>query len=195
MAGRRQVHSLNGLVVMEMALALVLLTSAGLLAKSLAYLQHRDLGYRTDGVLTFRMPLPLSRYTSNAARARFWDSLLAQLAAIPGVLSVAASDSIPMGGAYVAAPVKVEGEDSAPDLADVTIRGAVVTLDYFRTMGIGLRAGRSFTAGDTAGAEPVAIVNEAFVRKVLHGRPPIGTRLRCAAESFYEKARNISWAR
>jgi putative ABC transport system permease protein len=177
-AGRRQVRSLNGLVVMEVALAVVLLTFAGLLMKSLAHLSHTGLGYRTDRVLTFRMPLPSSRYATDAARLRFWDTLLAELTAVPGVLSAAASDSIPMGGTFNGAPVEIEGETNRRDWADVMTRDAVITPDYFRTMGIGLRAGRTFTADDTARAGTVIIVNEAFVRKLLHGRAPIGTRVR-----------------
>jgi putative ABC transport system permease protein len=177
-AGRRQVRSLNGLVVMEIALSVVLLTFAGLLAKSLTHLLETNLGYRTDHVLTFRVPLPASRYRTAAARIQFWDTLLPQLAAVPGVLSAAASDSIPLGGTFNGAPVEVEGQTNHRDWADVTTRGAIVTPDYFRTMGIGLSAGRTFIAGDTVGAEPVVVVNEAFVRKLLPGRTPIGTRVR-----------------
>jgi predicted permease len=178
LAGRSQVRSLNGLVVMEVALAVVLLAFAGLLIKSLAHLAHTDLGYRTERVMTFRLPLPASRYTTNAARLQFWDTLLPQLATVPGVLSAAASDGIPMGETFFGGPIEVEGETDHGDLADVTTLGAVITPDYFRTMGIGLRAGRTFTATDTPGREMVVIVNEAFVRKQLHGRASIGARLR-----------------
>lgn len=182
-AGRRQLRSLHGLVVIEVALAVVLLTFAGLLVKSLAYLQHTDLGYRTDGVLSFKVPLPSSRYSTQAARLGFWDTLLVQLATVPGVLSVAASDSIPMGGTFVAAPVQVDGTNHS-DAADGATRGAVVTPDYFRTMGIRLLAGRTFNAADTTAAEPVAIVNDVFVRKLLHGRPAVGARIRFGMQSL-----------
>jgi putative ABC transport system permease protein len=177
-AGRRQVRALNSLVVMEIALAVVLLTFAGLLVKSFAYLLHTGLGYRTDHVLTFRMPLPSSRYRSDRARLQFWDKLLPQLAAMPGVVSAAASDGVPLGGTYSGMPVEVEGQADRRDWADVMVRAASVTPDYFRTMGIPLLAGRGFNAGDTAEAEPVAIVNEAFLRKLMPDASPLDKRVR-----------------
>ena len=177
-AGRQQVRALNSLVVMEIALAVVLLSFAGLLTKSFAYLLDTNLGYRTDRLLTFRMPLPSSRYRNDQARVQFWDKLLPQLAALPGVVSAAAADSIPLGGTWTGTSVEVEGQTSRRDWVDVMVRGASVTPDYFRTMGIPLRAGRGFTAGDTAEAEPVAIVNEAFVRKLIPGGSPLDKRVR-----------------
>ena len=178
LAGRRQVRSLNGLVVMEIALAVVLLTFAGLLTKSFAYLLHTDLGYRTERLLTFRMGLPSFRYKDGTARARFWDNLQPQLAALPGVVSVAASDGIPLGGTYSASPLEVEGRAASRDWTDVASRTSSVTGDYFRTLGIPLKAGRGFSAADTAGAELVAVVNEAFGRKLMPGESPLGRRIR-----------------
>lgn len=175
-------RALNGLVVMEIALAVVLLTFAGLLTKSFAYLLHTNLGYRTDRLLTFRMPLPASRYKNDEAILRFCDRLLPQLAALPGVVSAAASESVPLGGTYSGTPVEIEGQTSHRDWAEVMTRSADVTPDYFRTMGIPLRAGRAFDASDTAGAEPVAIVNQAFVRKLMPGQSPLGARVRLDKE-------------
>ena len=177
-AGRQQARALNSLVVMEIALAVVLLTFAGLLTKSFAYLLHTDLGYRADGLLTFRMALPSSRYKNDRARVKFWDKLLPQLAALPGVVSAAASDGVPLGGTYDGTPVEVEGLTPARDWAEATTRDSTVTSDYFRTIGIPLRAGRAFNAGDTAEAEPVAMVNETFVRKLMHGASPLGKHVR-----------------
>jgi hypothetical protein len=131
-AGRQQVRSLNSLVVMEIALAMVLLTFAGLLAKSFTYLLHTNLGYRTDRLLTFRMPLPSSRYRTGQARVQFWDKLLPQLTALPGVASAAAADSVPLGGTYDGKSVEVEGQTGGRHWADVMFRDASVTPDYFR---------------------------------------------------------------
>lgn len=180
--GRGQVRSLHALVVAEMALAVVLLSMAGLLIRSFVNLRGNDLGYRPEGVVTFKTALPASRYPAVAARVRFWDTLLAQLAAIPGVQSAAGSDSIPLGMTYAAAPVQVEGEDGRP--SGIVTRGAVVTPDYFRTLGIEVRAGRTFDDGDLGTAAPVAVVNEAFVRKMPQGRPAVGTQLRFAQRSL-----------
>jgi putative ABC transport system permease protein len=177
-AGRRQGRSLNCLVAAEIALALVLLTFAGLLAKSFSYLLDTSLGYRTDRLLSFRMPLPGSRYRSDQARLQFWDNLLPRLSALPGVVSAAAADGIPLGGTMWGAGIEVEGDAGKHDWADVTAYGASVTPDYFRTMGISLTAGREFARADTAASEPVAMVNQAFVRKMLPGRTPLDTRVR-----------------
>jgi predicted permease len=177
-AGRRQVRSLNSLVVMEIALAVVLLTFAGLLTRSFAQLMRADLGYRTDHLLTFRMSLPSSRYKTEQARLQFWDKLQPQLAALPGVISTAAADGFPLSGTYSAGPIEIEGHAAPRDWTDVSARESSVTADYFRTFGLPLRAGRAFTAGDTAEAEPVAIVNEAFVTRLMPGESPLGKHVR-----------------
>jgi len=177
-AGKRQVRTLNGLVVGEIALAVVLLTFAGLLTKSLAQILRADLGYRTDHLLTFRMPLPSSRYKDDQACLQFWDKLRPQLEALPGMISVAASDGVPLGGAASYNPMEIEGRSAAREWAQADGRWSIVTGDYFRTIGIPLRAGRTFNGGDTASAEPVAIVNEAFVRKFLPGENPLDKHAR-----------------
>jgi putative ABC transport system permease protein len=184
LAGRRQVRSLSSLVVMEVALAVVLLTFAGLLTKSFAYLLHTDLGYRTDRLLTFRLSLPSSRYKGDEARLEFWDKLQSRVAALPGTVSVAAADGTPLGGTYSAGPVEVEGHAAARDWTDDSARYAAVTAEYFRTLGISLHAGRAFDAGDSASAEPVAIVNEAFVRRLLPGQNPLGKHVRQSGQSW-----------
>jgi len=178
MAGKGQVRSLNWLVMGEIALAVVLLTFAGLLTKSMAYLLHADLGYRTDHLLTFRMSLPSSRYKDSQARLQFWDRLQTELAGLPGMVSVAASDGVPLGGTYSSNPMEVEGRATPRDWAQADSRCSAVTGGYFRTVGIPLRAGRVFDEGDTAAAEPVAIVNEAFVRKFLPGENPLDKHAR-----------------
>jgi len=183
-AGRRQGRSLNSLVVMEIALAVVLLTFAGLLTKSLAHLLQTNLGYRADHLLTFRMSLPSSRYRGDQARVQFWNRLGPELAALPGVISIAAASGVPLGGTYSAAPLEVEGRAAARDWTEATARIASVTADYFRTIGIPLRAGRGFAAGDTAGTEPVVIVNEAFLRSFLPGESPLGRRVRLTGEPW-----------
>ena len=177
-AGRRQLHSLHALVVMEVALAVVLLTFAGLLTQSFQRLLETDLGYRTDRLLTFQMPLPTSRYGTDAARLAFWDALLPQLAAVPGVLSVAASDSIPLSGTYGGGPVEVEGRARSQDARDMHARAALVTPDYFRTMGMPVVLGEGFRADGSDGDERVVVVNEAFVRAMLPEDPPVGARVR-----------------
>jgi len=183
-AGRRQVRSLNSLVVMEIALAVVLLTFAGLLTRSFAHLLHTDLGYRTDQLLTFRMALPSVRYKDANSHIQFWDKLQPQLAGIPGVVSVAAADGIPLGGTYSGESLELEGQAASRDWTDVSSRISEVTEDYFRTMGIPLRAGRAFEAADNATSEPVAIVNETFQRKLMPHASPIGKHVRIGSDKW-----------
>jgi len=183
-AGRRHARSLHGLVVIEIAMAVVLLTFAGLLTKSFARLAGTDLGYRTDRLLTFRMALPRSRYRNDDAKVRFWSQLEPQLAAAPGVISVAGASSVPLGETYTGDTVEVQGQAAARDWTDIASRIAVVSTDYFRTFGIGLRAGRVFTAADNAKAEAVTIVNETFARKRMPGENPLGKYVRLSNEPW-----------
>jgi predicted permease len=176
--GRGQERALNGLVIGEIALAMVLLTFAGLLVRSLVGLLHVDLGYRTDHVLTVRLPLNSPKYRKDEALVQFCERLLPQLAALPGVTSVAAASGIPMGGTFGGNEAEVEGEPENRDWADASTRIGTVTPGYFQTMGIALHAGRDFNASDTTGSEPMMIVNEAFVRKMMAGQNPIGKRVR-----------------
>lgn len=184
-AGRRQARSLNALVAMEIALAVVLLTFAGLLAKSFTYLLHTDLGYRPERLLTFRMPLAASRYRTDQQRVQFWQTFLPQAAAVPGVVSAAASDSIPLGGTYSGVPVEVEGQTGHRDWRDIMVRAASVTPQYFRTMGMRIEAGREFNAGDTASSGPVAIVNQEFLRNLMPEGNPVGRHV----EDVYGQAK------
>ena len=187
-AGKRQMRSLNALVVTEVALSVVLLAFAGLLVKSFKNLLDTNLGYRTDRLLTFRASLPASRYPPGAKHRQFWETLQSQVEAIPGVLSTAASDSLPLGagGAFSRPPVEVEGRAAPREGARERTLVAVVTPDYFRTLGIPLRVGRTFDDSDTADAEPVIVVNEEFARTLLPGRAPLGARVRFG---------NRAWAR
>ncbi len=176
--GLKQARSLSGLVVLEVALAVALLGFSGVLAKSFLRLWETKVGYRTDQLLTFQLTLPDARYPTPASRRQFWEALLERVRQLPGVESAAASDSIPLGGTLMRAPMAVEGQPSPRNPWDLSARGALVTPDYFRTLGLPLRAGRYFNLHDEGVGEPAVVVNEAFVRQLLRDRPAIGTRVR-----------------
>ncbi|MCB9384533.1 MAG: ABC transporter permease [Bryobacterales bacterium] len=182
-SGNRQMRSLHLVVVAEVALAVVLLTFAGLLSRSFVHLMQTDLGYRTERLLTFQIPLPAAHYRTAAQRKQFWDTLLPQLQAIPGARSVAASDSLPLSGRFMSAPFEVEGQNRPANPMEASARGLVVTSGYFQTLGIELRRGRLFDDHDAASNETALVVNEAFARKLLPGREPIGARVRFAGAS------------
>jgi predicted permease len=168
---------LQSLVVAEIALAVALLACAGLLVKSFTRLLHVDLGYIACRVLTFRLAPP-SRYRNDPQVAQFCRTLLTKIGSLPGVISVSAGDSIPMGGTFTGGDASVEGRPDNREWADASVRYAVVTPAYFQTIGLPLRRGRGFEATDTAESEPVMIVNEAFLRKLMPDGSPIGVRAR-----------------
>ena len=164
----------KGLVVLQTAISLLLLISAGLFGKTLLNLTKVDLGIRTDHLLTFGLAPKLNGY-SEERTAQLYRDLRERLAALPGVTSATAARVSAIGGGSSSGNMTVEGFTPKGD-GDDESRFNEVAPDYFRTMGIPLVAGREFTDADRAGAPKVAVVNEAFVRKFIAGRPAIGTQ-------------------
>ncbi len=175
--GRRRI--LNGLVVAEIGLALVLVVGAGLLMQALGAVVRVDPGFRAENVLSFRLSLPPLKYGDDAAQIRFFDELLRRLEALPGAASAAAVKNPPLGG-HSGYFFEVRGAPAPdPDAPSPVVVQRIVTPEYFRTMGITLLSGRGFSAGeDRASSPPVAIVNETFVRQFLGDSDPVGQRIR-----------------
>ena len=165
----------QGLVILQTAISLLLLISAGLFGKTLLNLTKVDLGIRIDHLLTFGLTPKLSGY-SDERTAQLYHDLRERLAAQPGVSSATAARVSAIGGGSSSGNMTVEGFTPKGD-GDDESRFNEVGPDYFRTMGIPLVSGREFTASDRAGAPKVAVVNEAFVRKFITDRPAIGTRV------------------
>jgi len=165
------------LVFTEVALALVLLVSAGLLARSFWTLSHVDPGFRTERLLSSNVAIPGTRYPTPDSRRAFVTQALDRLQAIPGVARVAAVNRLPLGGANVLTNVEIEGQPQRE--GPVSMDRRVITDTYFTTLGIPLRSGRAFEAVDRAEApEPVAIVNETVVRRFWASGDALGGRLR-----------------
>jgi putative ABC transport system permease protein len=168
----------RALVVAEIALTLTVVTGAALVVKSLVRVQREDPGFRPDGVLSFRAVLPDSPYDDDNQLSAFLARLETRLRALPGVTSVAYSSSLPPNLLYFSNNYTIEGE--LPDHAgsDGVAEWNVISADYFRALGIEVARGRAFSTADRAGAPPVAIVNEAFVRRHYSGRTALGKRLK-----------------
>jgi putative ABC transport system permease protein len=165
------------LVVVEVALALVLLIGAGLLARSFAALQVVDAGFHTERVLSFRVTTGAARYPEAAQVRDFQDRLLARLEGIPGVESATAVTTLFLARLPNMGPVALEGQPSAGEGEAVTaVTNDIVRPDFFRTMGVRLVRGRGFEATDVEGGPAAVIVNESFVRRFLAGEDPIGRR-------------------
>ena len=164
----------KGLVVVELAAALVLLVGAGLLTRSLFQLLAVDLGYRSDHLVgLYPGGRSKSWFLQDKARGRFYDGLRDRLAALPGIASVAIGYAPPLAVTTMTSTVSVDGVP--PGSRGVSVRA--VSANFFQTLETTMIAGRDFTPADRAGAPLVAIVNAAFAREYLHGSDPVGHRL------------------
>lgn len=168
------------LVAVELALSLILLTGAGLMARSLLRLHHVDAGVDVARLETASLTLPYARYESGEARTVFYESLIDRLQQVPGVSAAAASSAMPLGagGFYLGRAFLAEGRPEPPAGTEVDGMWNIVTPGYFATTGTVLKKGRDFTRQDVEGALPVAIVNEAFARAMFPGEEALGRRVR-----------------
>jgi putative ABC transport system permease protein len=169
----------GALMVSEVALAVVLLVGAGLLIRSFAKLLAVDPGYRAENLLTAKISLP-PRYNDNSQRAQFYERILQRLAALPEVVSVGATSHLPLTGYNMGATLRVEGRSPQPGEGEPSAPVARVNHDYFRTMGISLRAGRLIDDNDTQDAPGVALLSETLARRLFPNGDPIGKRLSVA---------------
>lgn len=167
------------LVVVEVAASVVLLIASGLLIRAVWRVTDIDPGFRTENVLTVRTALPFPKYDSVARRTQYYDRVLAEVRALPGVRSAAFVTGLPLvmrGGIW---DVFIPGHEPRRDGSEkVSLRYA--TPGYFATLGIPLRRGRDFTEGDRSGATWVAIVSESFATRHWPGEDPIGKRFTVA---------------
>ena len=171
-SGRQPLRA--ALIVAEVALAVVLLASAGLLLRSFARLLQTDPGFRTERVLSMRLNLPPARYDKPGATARFAEQLTSDVRNLPGMQSVAAASHPPFSYAD-RWPFAVEGRTTPEQRMSADNR--VVSPTYYDVMGIPLLRGRTFTEQDNAGQPGVAIVNEAMARRTWGDEDPIGKRI------------------
>jgi predicted permease len=166
----------SALVVVQIALSMGLLTTAGLFTRSLFNVSRVDLGVEVDHVLTFRLDPRRNGYDPPRVR-QFFSDVLERLGATPGVTDVSASIVPLIAGSNSSTSISVEGFDPAEGERTSTSFN-VVTPGYFRTTGMSMLAGRDFTSSDTEAGPGVAIVNEAFARRFGLGPNPVGRRMR-----------------
>jgi putative ABC transport system permease protein len=171
------------LVITEVALALVLLSGAGLLARSFGKLRQVDTGFTACNVLTLRVALPDAKYPTpisitdpcDPAGLPFFERLLERVRSLPGVEAAAAGTLLPLGaGQGWGKNMSIEGRP-APTLDQTPlVRFALISPDYFLTLGIAVRQGRAFAATDREQTQPVAIINETLARRYFPGEDPVG---------------------
>jgi predicted permease len=167
----------NGLIVAEVALALVLLTGAGMFIRGLERFAQRDPGWRMDGLVIGHLALPDRKYPTPADQQRFFQQLEDRLGAIPGVERAAIGWSLPVWGFSSSSNYAVEGQPDPPrGQAPLTYVNGV-TPTYFETLGVPLVRGRAFTRADTTNAPAVAIINETMAQRLWPNENPIGKRI------------------
>jgi putative ABC transport system permease protein len=170
------------LVGVELAAAVVLLVVAGLVGRSFMELRRVDLGYDVDRVYTMGLPLPEGRYSSEEQQAVFFERLLPEIDAVPGIDSVAAVFPRPLSGAEGSADFEIEGRPARPE--DRNLAGVNwITPDFFRVMRIRVIRGRAFTDRDRSGAPLVVVINQRAAERFWPGESPVGRRIRLSLDA------------
>lgn len=170
-------HLRRALVVAEVSLALVLLIGSGLLFRSLQRFFAVDSGFDAPGVLTMQVITAGHQFDAEGATARFYEQAKQRVAQLPGVISVGFTSQLPLSGDVDEYGIHFEG---TPSLAEATFSGSryAITPGYLETLRIPLKAGRTFTDADRAGAPRVALLSAAAAQQRFAGADPIGQRLR-----------------
>jgi putative ABC transport system permease protein len=175
--GARGSRTRSGLVIAEVALAVVLLAGAGVLARSLASLSTVDPGFTVEGNGYTRLALPGTRYADDPAAARFYTDLSARLAALPGVRAAGVVQSLPMVSDYVLS-FETDGRPAPKPGEEPSAIYYAASPGYLGAMGIPLKRGRALTDADREGAARVMLVSESFASKFFPGQEVIGQRIR-----------------
>ncbi len=172
-------RGLAGLLVSaEVALAVVLLTGAGLMARSFWNLNAADLGFDRAGLLTLKISLPDAEYATPERQRQFFEQVLGRLGALPGVETAAAANAPPTGGRSITGAIEIEGRAPAAPGQEFMAGKHVVTENYFAALRVPLLRGRAFTGQDGAGAAPVVIVSDTFAWQAWAGADAVGKRIR-----------------
>jgi putative ABC transport system permease protein len=170
-AGKHRVR--HALVLAEFALALTLLAAAGLAVHSFWNLTHVDMGFRTDHILTFSLPMPSERLKSSDQIIAFYRNLESKVQALPGITAATVATGFPVQGANFGMPFEISGKPVADRSQRPGAGFIMATPGYYPTFGIRITKGRAFTEADTSGGMHVAIVNSALVKKYFPDVDPL----------------------
>jgi predicted permease len=179
--GRSHARLRTLMVTGEIALALFLLVGTGLLFLGVFRIEHQNLGFQSERLLTAGITLDDAKYGDAARRLSFVRDLVPRLDEIPGAEAVAISSDLP-ATLTGTTPLHIDGQSESPTDQGLTVFDSVVTPDYFRVAGISLLRGRIFTDMDDARSPRVVLVNQKFVDRYLHGQEPMGKRVRLDAK-------------
>jgi hypothetical protein len=159
-------------------LTVALLAGAGMLIQTVQRFASTRLRFSPDGLLTTSLRLPPKRYVDSQNKIQFYERLLSGVSEIPGVQGVALSSASPVQGGGSLVALEVEGHPEPRLETEVDTSQQTVSPEYFRVMNIFMDVGRSFRAGENERTQPVAILNEAAVRKYFANEDPIGRHVR-----------------
>jgi putative ABC transport system permease protein len=165
------------LVASEVALSLVLLIGAGLMVRTLWELSNVQLGFDPNHVLTMSIPVSANKFNTAAAQSAFFDRVLQQIRAIPGVESTGAVDDLPLDNGGSHQPVAVEGQPAVPmaDQPEVDVR--LISAGYLRAMRVPLLRGRDLADSDVADRAPVVLISESMANRFWPNENPIGKHI------------------
>lgn len=181
------------LVVAEIALACVLVTGAGLLARSFAAMQSVDPGFERERLFTMRLTLPGARYPEDTQTRAFYASLIEKLEAIPGVARAGAMTSLMLSRLPNSSSLRIEGAPPPPPgTPNEPVTTDVATPTAFEALGVPITRGRAFDTSDVPDGLQVVIVNEAFVRRFYPDRDPIGKRVTFSGFDA-DATRSVRW--
>jgi predicted permease len=165
------------LIVVEVSLAFVLVSCAGLLIRSFYALEQVDTGFNSTNVVTMYLPMDAKQFDDPAKIINYHREMLEQIRAVPGVLNAANTTALPLEGWGYGMPFQIAGQP----VKDVASRPGcffkMVSPSYFQTLDMRLRKGRGLTESDGAGSAPVAVINETMVKKYFKNEDPIGKRI------------------
>jgi predicted permease len=180
----------RALVIGEIGVAVMLVTGAGLLVRSVAGLRGIEPGFRADGVLTFEIAATGRRYPDGATVARTYRQLWPRLEALPGVKAAGGVSALPFSDFAAWGPITIEGHTPPPGERFINADQRTVAGRYFEAMHIPLRRGRFFSEHDTPEVDRVVIIDEKFAGRYWPGDDPVGKRLK-----FGDLAEDSPWER
>jgi len=165
----------NGLVVCQVAMAIVLLSGAGLMIRSFVTVIHVSPGFETEHLVTMKIALPGAAYPKPAQTSAFFRALLEHLQSVPGVKLAAATTALPLSGESDFGSFQIEGRATTDWANALAAEGRAISENYFRTLKIPLLSGREFTGADAQ--KSTIIINRTMARKFWPGTDPVGQRV------------------
>ena len=177
-AGRISERWSTGLMVAQLAVALVLLVGAGLMIRSVVALEHVDVGFKTDSLWTGRLSLPADAYADSSRILLGVEELRQKVGTLPGVSAVAITSQVPMGVGGNSNGLLPEGRPFDPRNA-IDARLRIVSPNYLEALGVPVLAGRSLSDADRRGGEKVMVINSTLAQAAFPGQNAIGKRIAC----------------